>query len=682
MTQHDVKLISLTYANILSVGANPITIRFDDADTIFLTGSNGTGKSTLLSSLSYNFYGKTDRDLNKSEIINNINNKELYTVSTLLINGKIYKIERGMKPDILKVFIDGEPLNENASKLDLDKIIVDILGCDYNTFYKLIVISKTNYIPILNMRASERRTFIENILDIEVFSQMQVLAKETVKELKKKISLQENTLQSKKTYIQRDIDRLEQSKSANRISLEKNTEKLKFLKDIETPRLTNKKILDVQALENEIGELQSSDNSLEKQKIQSDIIAYELKVVHLKTELHNNQFCPTKYDLLNNTLTTEKRVLSNLTDEHNRIMVNIGVIANSGKDTKSKLDALENKLQSDNKDICPTCKQDIDNTIKNELLKKINKEIDELNDHRNELLKHYNSTKLELTECKAKLDAQTYLVEDITNQINSYNQKKSTNANTQREIDNILKSIEVLKEKDLDSIKNTKIHVLNERLNTIKDKDYLYEINFEINNLNQSINDLNSRGYDDLEKSISTDQQELIALESDYNASMNDLKYEQYIINALDDKGIKANIIDMYIGFLNDRINYYLDRLGLFMLFSMDRNFKEILRKDHRFDCSYNNLSEGEKQRVDLAIMFAFRDVAKNKNYASFNVLFLDDMTGHIDDEGVDRVLEMIEQEQTNTITVMINHDCEKYQHIFDKVIKFGKKNNFTEIIN
>lgn len=680
--KQDVKLISLEYKNILSVGNTAITINFDDAENIFLTGTNGAGKSTCLSALSFNFYSKTDRDLNKSEIINNINNKELYTASTLLINGKTYKIERGMKPDILRVYVDGEPLNENSSKLDLDKIIVDILGCDYNTFYKLIVISKTNYTPILNMKSSERRIFIENILDIEIFSKMQTLAKENVKEIKKKVSLQENNIQNKKNYIQRDIDRLEQAKVSNKVSLDKNNERLKHLNDIEIPRLTNKKTLDLQALESEINELQSSDNSLEKQKITSDIIAYELKVVHLKTYLENNKFCPTKYDILNNTLTTERKVLSNLTDEHNRIMVNIGVIANSGKDTKAKLDALENKLQSDNKDICPTCKQDIDNTIKNELLEKINKEINELNDHRNELLKHYNSTKLGLTDCKAKLDAQTLLVEDLTNQINVYNQKKLTNANTEREIQNILKSIEVLKEKDLDSIKNTKIHVLNERLATLKDKDYLYEVNFEINNLNKDIIDLNSRGYDDLEKSISTDQQELITLESDYNASMNDLKYEQYIINVLDDKGIKANIIDMYIGFLNDRINYYLDRLGLFMLFSMDRNFKEVLRKDHRFDCSYNNLSEGEKQRVDLAIMFAFRDVAKNKNYASFNVLFLDDMTGHIDDEGIDKVLEMIEHEQEDTITVMINHDCEKYQHIFDKVIKFGKKNNFTELLN
>jgi DNA repair exonuclease SbcCD ATPase subunit len=666
MTQHDIKLLELSYKNILSVGANPITIRFDDINTLFLTGENGAGKSAVISALSFNFYNKTDRDLTKSEIINNINKKELYTVSTLLINGKIYKIERGLKPDILKVSVDGEYLNENASKLDLDKIIVDILGCDYNTFYKLIVISKTNYTPILNMKASERRTFIENILDIEVFSQMQLLAKETVKELKKKVSLQENNIQNKKNYIQRDIDRLEQSKYANRLSLEKNSERLKFLNDIEIPRLTNKKILDVQALESEIKELQSSDNSLEKQKIQSDIIAYELKVLHLRTDLQNNQFCPTKYDLLQQKLMQEKRTLSDLTAKHNNLNVELNIITQNGKTIKTDLDGMTNNSA------CPMCKQTlVDDTLKNDLIKK-----------RNDLLIKYNTKKEEVSATKILLDNQSKIVDDLNVEINSYNQKKSENANTQREIDHILKSVDVLKEKDLDSIKNTKIHVLTERLNTLRAKDYLYEVNFEINSLNQAITNLNSRGYDDLEKSISTDQQELISLESDYNASVNELKYEQYIINSLDDKGIKANIIDMYIGFLNDRINYYLDRLGLFMLFSMDRNFKEILRKDHRFDCSYNNLSEGEKQRVDLAIMFAFRDVAKNKNYASFNVLFLDDMTGHIDDEGVDKVLEMIEHEQTNTITVMINHDCEKYQHIFDKVIKFGKKNNFTEIIN
>ena len=665
MTHHDVQIKSLSYQNILSVGNNPITIDFSDCHNLLITGENGSGKSATLSALSYNFYGKTDRDLNKSEIINNINGKELYTETTLLINGKTYVIERGLKPDILRVSIDGVYLHENASKLDLDKIIVDILGCDYQTFYKLVVISKTNYTSILNMKPPERRTFVQNILDIGVFTDMQLLVKERIKEAKKEITLVENTITNKQSYIDRDISRLEQSKTTHATNITSHNEQLEYLINIEMPRLTAKKLQDVEAIENEIKLLDSNDTTEIKAKIQSDIIDAELKLVHLKADLKNNAYDQSHLDSLTKKHTQEKIVLDNMNAEYSKLNVKLNITLQDGKNIKTQLDSLNNNSA------CPTCKI----TLTNDDLK------NELESKRNTLLDNYNTQKDAYQKYKENVDNQTIVVNDLVNKIEQYNQKKGIVQNLDREINNVNRSIELLKEKDVDGIKNTKIHVLKERLNSLQDKDYLYEVNLKIGMVEKTLSDLKNKGFDDLEKSIEMDTESLEATKLEHETLLEDLKYQQYLSVILDDKGIKSNIMDIYIPFLNARINYYLDKLGFFMYFEMDKNFQEVLKKDFRHECSYNNLSEGEKQRVDLSIMFAFRDIARSKNYASFNVLFLDDMTGHIDNDGVDKVLELIEQEQQDTVTVMINHDSQKYSGIFDKVITFEKKNNFTVMV-
>jgi energy-coupling factor transporter ATP-binding protein EcfA2 len=112
----------------------------------------------------------------------------------------------------------------------------------------------------------------------------------------------------------------------------------------------------------------------------------------------------------------------------------------------------------------------------------------------------------------------------------------------------------------------------------------------------------------------------------------------------------------------------------------MDKNFDEVLKKDYRLECSYENLSIGQRKRVDLSIMFAFRDIAKAKNYASFNVLFLDDMLDHIDDDGIENIFDFIKNDHQDIITIVIDHNFNKYQGFFDKVLTFTMKNNFTHL--
>lgn len=659
---HDIKIIELGYQNILSVGATPIIINFKDVKNLFITGQNGAGKSTLLTALSYNLYGKADRDIVKGNLLNRTNKRDLYTYTILNINGKEYKIERGMKPDILKVTENGVEWLESSSKVDYDKRIVELLGCDVNTFHKLVVISKTNYDSIMNMKASERRNFVENILDIGVFTKIQTYAKESVKELKTQISILENDVSTKKSYIDRDIGRLEQAKTQNFLSIENTKISISDIIEREIPKLTNQKIQDIKFIESEITILESTDNSSEKERIKTEILSNQNKLKLLNDNLENTKFSQNDYDTVNNELLAKTKLYNEKNKEYNNIQVSLNIIVKDGKEIKVKLD----NIASDSK--CPSCKQ----TLLNEDLK------NELQEQRNKLSNEYLTTKSIHDNLKIEIEEINVDIEKLKQDINFMQQNKMSYNNNIREITNLENTIKLLEEKDLDSIKNSKIHVLKERLQNTHNKDYLYEINVKLDNLNQKLKDLENNIFDG--SSIENDKEALKEKEAELFSLISDMKHEQYLVNIFDDKGIKSNVIDMFIPFLNSRINYYVEKFGLYIDFKLDKNFNEKILVDYVDELTYNGLSEGEKQRVDLAITFAFLDVARSRNYASFNLLFLDDMTGHLDDSGVNNILELLEHDMTNTTPIMVNHDQDKYQHIFYKIIRFIKKGKFSQM--
>lgn len=663
IVNHNIKLLSITYANILSTGNIPITIDFTDSLTLF-TGENGVGKSTALSALSFALFGRIDRSVNKSDIINFINKKELLVKVNLLVNGKQVYIERGMKPDILRVSVDGIFLDQDASKLDLDKRIQSLIGCTYQVFYRLVAISFVNFCPFLKLPKIERRTFIENILDICLFTDMQKLAKEDVKELKKKISEQEIHLNAKKTYIQRDKERLHKSISENKQSIETLKNDIIRLTDIEIPKLNDKKILDIENLEKEVLSLTNQSNKDEQDKINQQINDNEIKLKALQSQLELLSFNDEEYKQLNDKFVLDNTTLNSMINTHTKMQLDLNILTQNGKKIKEQLDNLSTSST------CPMCK----NKLSDDSLKT------HLTIERETLLNSYKTKRDSLLSYETLLEKHKENITILKNEIDNYNQRKNTIQNLKQQINNITSSISILKEKDLDSIKDNTIHVLKERLSVTQTKDYLYEVNLNIDMKKKKMGEYQNKGFDDLETSIKKDEEELSILNQELDALNIDLNHKNVVLSALDDKGIKSNIIDMYIPFLNERINYYLDKLNLFLYFEMDKNFDEVLKKDYRLECSYDNLSIGQRKRVDLSIMFAFRDIAKTKNYASFNVLFLDDMLDHIDDDGIENIFDFIKNDHQDIITIVIDHNFNKYQGFFDKVLTFTMKNNFTHL--
>jgi len=157
--------------------------------------------------------------------------------------------------------------------------------------------------------------------------------------------------------------------------------------------------------------------------------------------------------------------------------------------------------------------------------------------------------------------------------------------------------------------------------------------------------------------------------------------YNEVLAELLKDTGIKTKIIRQYLPVMNKLINHYLQMLDFFVLFNLDENFTETIKSRHRDDFTYSSFSEGEKQRIDLSLLFAWREIAKLKNSSNVNILILDEVfDASLDTDGVDNLLKIMNTLDADTRIFVISHKQDLLESKFDRKIEFQKVKNFTTI--
>jgi chromosome segregation ATPase len=157
--------------------------------------------------------------------------------------------------------------------------------------------------------------------------------------------------------------------------------------------------------------------------------------------------------------------------------------------------------------------------------------------------------------------------------------------------------------------------------------------------------------------------------------------YNEVIAELLKDTGIKTKIIRQYLPVMNKLINHYLQTLDFFVSFNLDENFTETIKSRHRDDFSYSSFSEGEKSRIDLSLLFAWRQIAKMKNSSNTNLLILDEVfDASLDSDGVDNLLKIMGTLDEDTRMFVISHKQDLLEGKFDQKIEFQKVKNFTKI--
>jgi len=565
---------TIRWKNLLSTGNTFTEIHLNRSPSTLIVGENGGGKSTFLDALCFGLFGKPFRNINKPQLLNSINKKNLVVEIEFSVGGKDYKIVRGIKPNVFEIESGGEVINQDAAARDYQKYLEEsILKFNYKSFTQIVILGSASFTPFMQLPPFTRREIIEDILDIQIFTTMNTVLKDKMTALKDQVSEAENKLEvlKQKATIQKEyVDTLEANK-------EKRVDEIIFR--IEEGELS-------------IASFQSLVTTLEDKKItQEDARAVlgDLASKQKKLEQFKTKFSTQLRDL-------QKEVaFYNETDE------------------------------------CPTCQQGIAHDHKETIVSSRQEKIEELSSGMEKLQEEF--TKLE------ELIAQ----------------------------DNAL--VEKIQELNKEILSNNNEIIIVQRL---------------VQALNLELNDIQTKTADiDVEKDKLKQLAKEVVSQNTEKARLNEEKhYMEVVSTLLKDTGIKTKIIRQYLPVINKLVNKYLQAMDFFVQFNLDEKFDETIKSRHRDDFSYASFSEGEKQRIDLALLFTWRTIAKMKNSVATNLLILDEVfDSSLDNNGTDYVMSLLDTVGEDTNVFVISHKGDQLFDKFRSLIKFEKKNNYSEMV-
>lgn len=557
--------------NFLSIGNAGITLQLNKRPKTLVIGKNGSGKSSLLlDTLCFGLYGKAFRDVTKGNIVNSINGKGTEVVIEFTKDTKKYKIIRCIKPNKLEIWENGRLLDQEGNVLDTqDYLETSVLGMNFKSFTQIVVLGSATFTPFMQLTPADRRQVIEDILDIQIFSIMNVIAKEKY--------------------------------TTNKKFLETNSRDIQSAVDI------------ISVIEKQFASIRA-DNTEKIEKTRQEIDLKQTLVDGYIAEIADLQ---KQKEQLNTAID-----VSSLRSKHQKLLGLQGQI-------KSKIAHFneESSFLHDH-DTCPVCNQAIALDFKEGRFGLLQGETDKLS----EGLDKINVDIKRLIEEIAINEQTNKLIQDIVNKISQKNIQK---ANEERNIEYLKKTIF-----DLESKVNTTID----------------------------------------EKMLEEKRATKIQLEADRSKAIKEQAYLDVVLSMLRDGGIKAKVIENYLPVINQSINKYLQILDFFVDFNLDSTFKETIKSRHRDEYTFSNFSEGEKMRINMAILLAWRYIAKLRNSVSTNLLIMDEVfDSSMDQDGTAELFKLLEELSKSTNLFVISHNA-NYLDRFDEVIKVEKINGFTSI--
>ena len=563
----------IRYKNFLSTGQQFIEIDLDSSPTTLVVGNNGAGKSTMLDAMCFGLFAKPFRAVKKDQLVNTINEKDCIVEVEFIIGKKQYKIIRGIKPNIFEIWCNGDMLNQDAAVRDYQKHLEQhILKLNFRSFTQVVILGNASFVPFMQLRARHRREVVEEILDIEIFSKLNLMFREKQK-------AQDETIKQADFNFQLLDGKI-------------NTQQ-KHIDDISN---TNKDTVNLKQV--------AITNS------ETDIENYEEDVARVKREITGLQ--------------TEILDQTKVTNKHGKLTSMEAKLENTCIKHKKELKFFQSH------DDCPTCQQSIDEAFKKATI----------------VVKEAKVVELELG------------MEQIDNAIQT----------SQKKLDKINQTVVAIREKEL---------LINRYETSIS------EIEKYKSKIQKEIDDLSDEKF-----STGVATGELNQLQEQLTeAGKSKLKHKEekvYIDTArhlMQDTGIKTKIIKQYLPIMNQYINKNLADMDFFVNFSLDEEFNETIKSRHRDDFQYHSFSEGEKLRIDLAILFTWREIAKLKNSTNTNLLILDEIfDSSLDTAGTDEFMRILYRTMSKENVFVISHKGDTLIDKFPRVMKFEKYKNFTRM--
>ena len=566
----------ISYRNFLSSGNQPTQIKFTDTQTALIVGANGSGKSTMLDALCFSLFNKAFRKITKGQLINSTNEKECLVEIEFSIGTKEYKVVRGIKPNIFEIWIDGVLQNQAAASTDQQKQLEDnILKLNYKSFTQIVILGSASFVPFMQLSTANRREVVEDLLDIKIFSAMNAVIKDKIKNINDKI---------------KELS-LKQSMTVEKVEMQK-----EFIESVE----------------------KSGKENIEKKKDKITSIATYIDQLTAengqKVSVVSETLQPQLEDLLDASKKLKK--LSNL----------------KGKISEKVSSITEQHKFFNNNSVCPTCTQTIEEEFR---LNKVN----ESETKAKELQQGYNELKAAIQQ-EEKREREFSVV---SKEISSLNNEISNN--------------------------NVKISQLNKQS---RDFDQ------EIQDITNKIKNRNTE-----RKALIELEQTLDLIQTEKAKNKEDVSYFDFAHSLMKDGGIKGKIIKKYLPLMNQQINKYLQMMDFYINFTLDEEFKENIKSPIHEDFTYESFSEGEKMRINLAILFTWREIARMKNSVNTNLLILDEVfDSSLDFMGTDYFTRIIKYVIKDTNIFVISHKTDELIDKFDRVIKFEKIKGFSKMVD
>ena len=573
-----IKFEKVRFKNFGSFGNTTTEIVLDKNNTTLICGSNGSGKSfAFLDSITFALFGKPFRKINIPQLSNSINEKNCLVEIEFTKGSEKFLIKRGINPRLFEIHKNGNLINQDAKSLDYQELLEQqILKMNYKTFTQVVILGSSSFVPFMQLSAADRRNVIENILDINIFSTMNVVLKGKI------LSLKED-LKEVNTRLEIEKNKINIQQSLISTMERKNNE------DIDD------KILKIKELEKKIKALENKYSVILFECGGENTINYILDALKKKKEVM-------------------KRLESSFSEQ-----------TTIKRQTEKQINFFKENCK------CPTCSQEISDAVKKNKILECNLNISDVEDL--------------LINCKETRDNVESDISKLESDLENVRLKQSESKAILREIDNFNLEIEKIKLTLNKSIVVTDLENEKIKLNHL-------EGGFKV-------------------------------LEDEKIKNSDDLMYHELANELLKDGGVKTKIIKYYLPLMNKYINKFLSAMDFFVQFNLDEEFNEHIKSRYRDEFSYMNFSEGEKMRIDLALLLAWREIARSKNSVNCNLLILDEVfDSSLDGVGMDELMKLLKVISDKANVYVISHKTDQLIDKFSNTITFEKKNNFSRMIN
>jgi len=562
----------IRWKNFLSTGNHFIEIDLEKNKTTLIIGQNGAGKSTILDAITFGLFGKSFRGINKSQLINSANDKDCVIEIEFKIGTVSWKVIRGIKPSIFVIERNGKAIDQQSSVTDQQKWFEQsVLKMNYKSFTQVVIIGSSNFVPFMQLSASNRREVIEDLLDIKIFSSMNSLVKDKIKELKDQVKTLDLSKDSLKDKISMQEDFIQKIQNEGETKIKENKKEINLINSqVEVCfGYNNKYEEEIFSYTKELEDLSSSKDKLKK-------------LASIKGKLSQK--------------------VATITEEHEFFR---------------------------NNSVCPTCTQNIEESFR------LNRISDAINKAK-ELQSGYKELEQTIRDEEIRESHFLKISKEVTNLTHEISQNNLRISGFQKRIGDLEKEIQrITNNLENENIEHEKLAQFKQKLNSI---------------------------FEELSEKKET------------------ISYYDFCYGLLKDSGVKTTIIKKYLPLINQQVNRYLQMMDFYINFSLDEEFNETVQSPIHEDFTYGSFSEGERQRIDLALLFTWREVAKLKNSTNTNLLIMDEVfDSSLDGNGTEEFIKIIRYVVKDSNIFIISHKV-GMEDRFENVVKFEKCKGFSQI--